>query len=151
MWLQCLLGGNSCGNKSRHARCFIYSRLHTYQHVVFTLRRHCYHVWHHRDKPEDIGYPPVEGPDPKKVSQADKPKPDIWAALVNNVLKNPFIWGMALTYFFIYVVRQVRAGAWVFLCYCFDGQLLLDRVRDVCVWYGPCGRMSGCMRERAMP
>jgi hypothetical protein len=23
-------------------------------------------------------------------------------------LKNPFIWGMALTYFFIYVVRQVR-------------------------------------------
>ncbi len=40
--------------------------------------------------------------------QASKPKPDIWAALVNNVLKNPFIWGMALTYFFIYVVRQVR-------------------------------------------
>jgi hypothetical protein len=27
--------------------------------------------------------------------------------LVNNVLKNPFIWGMALTYFFIYIVRQV--------------------------------------------
>jgi hypothetical protein len=37
--------------------------------------------------------------------------------LVNNVLKNPFIWGMALTYFFIYIVRQVRGrgegqGVW---------------------------------------
>jgi hypothetical protein len=27
--------------------------------------------------------------------------------LMTNVLKNPFIWGMALTYFFIYIVRQV--------------------------------------------
>lgn len=47
--------------------------------------------------------------------------------LVQNVLKNPYIWGMALTYFFIYVVRQgvtswfvfylmqVRAN---FLCWC---------------------------------
>lgn len=49
--------------------------------------------------------------------QAAKPKPDIWGALVNNVLKNPFIWGMALTYFFIYVVRQVGAlgRVWVLL------------------------------------
>jgi hypothetical protein len=37
----------------------------------------------------------------------EKPKVDIMGALVNTVLKNPFIWGMALTYFFIYVVRQV--------------------------------------------
>jgi hypothetical protein len=36
---------------------------------------------------------------------------DIWGALVNNVLKNPFIWGMALTYFFIYVVRQVSISS----------------------------------------
>ena len=26
--------------------------------------------------------------------------------LVTTVLKNPYIWGMALTYFFIYVIRQ---------------------------------------------
>ena len=25
---------------------------------------------------------------------------------MENVLKNPYIWGMALTYFFIYVIRQ---------------------------------------------
>ncbi len=49
----------------------------------------------------------MEPGEAKPQSKADKPKPDIWAALVNNVLKNPFIWGMALTYFFIYVVRQV--------------------------------------------
>jgi len=69
-----------------------------------------------KDKPEDCGYPPVEGPDPKKVAaKADsKPKPDIWSALVNNVLKNPFIWGMALTYFFIYVVRQGVTSWFVF-------------------------------------
>lgn len=26
--------------------------------------------------------------------------------LIKTVLKNPYIWGMALTYFFIYVIRQ---------------------------------------------
>ena len=31
---------------------------------------------------------------------------DVLQVLVKTVLKNPFIWGMALTYFFIYVVRQ---------------------------------------------
>jgi len=34
--------------------------------------------------------------------------------LVNNVLKNPFIWGMALTYFFIYIVRQGVTSWFVF-------------------------------------
>lgn len=64
-----------------------------------------------KDKPEDIGYPPVE-PVSEKAAAAgkDKPKPSVLKQLVNNVLKNPFIWGMALTYFFIYVVRQVRQG-----------------------------------------
>ncbi|EFJ46805.1 hypothetical protein VOLCADRAFT_92625 [Volvox carteri f. nagariensis] len=65
-----------------------------------------------RDKPEDIGYPPVEPTDGGKQSAdkkaAEKPKADIWGALMNSVLKNPFIWGMALTYFFIYVVRQEK-------------------------------------------
>lgn len=44
----------------------------------------------------------------KGKGKAEKPKADIWGSLLNSVLKNPFIWGMALTYFFIYVVRQVR-------------------------------------------
>ena len=35
---------------------------------------------------------------------AQKPSP---LHVLRIVLKNPFIWGMALTYFFIYVVRQV--------------------------------------------
>ena len=33
-------------------------------------------------------------------------KETLMSLLLNNVLKNPYIWGMALTYFFIYVVRQ---------------------------------------------
>lgn len=45
---------------------------------------------------------------------APKPKPDIWRSLVDKVLKNPFIWGMALTYFFIYVVRQGVTSWFVF-------------------------------------
>lgn len=70
-----------------------------------------------KDKPEDIGYPPVEEVD--KIRQkagpaADKPKTDIWKALLENVLKNPFIWGMALTYFFIYIVRQGVTSWFVF-------------------------------------
>ena len=58
---------------------------------------------------------PLQDTKPKEQIQKEKqgekaeenPKPSIWQALVNNVLKNPYIWGMALTYFFIYVVRQV--------------------------------------------
>ncbi len=51
----------------------------------------------------------MEPTDTKKDGKKDdkKPKADIWNSLLNSVLKNPFIWGMALTYFFIYVVRQV--------------------------------------------
>lgn len=49
---------------------------------------------------------PVSEAKPK--AKDDKPKADLWNSLLNNVLKNPFIWGMALTYFFVYVVRQVR-------------------------------------------
>ena len=65
-----------------------------------------------RDKPEDIGAPPVEPP--VELAPSDKGgkdngnKPSLLEMLVQNVLKNPFIWGMALTYFFIYVVRQVK-------------------------------------------
>jgi hypothetical protein len=45
-----------------------------------------------RDKPEDVGFPPVE-PVAAKKSDAKK-KPDVLKQLVNTVLKNPFIWGM---------------------------------------------------------
>ena len=61
-----------------------------------------------RDKPEDLGFPPVEPAAAKPKS--DKAKPNVLKQLVNTVLKNPFIWGMALTYFFIYIVRQVCTG-----------------------------------------
>eukprot|EP00195_Chlamydomonas_chlamydogama_P013869 CAMPEP_0202900640 /NCGR_PEP_ID=MMETSP1392-20130828/11956_1 /ASSEMBLY_ACC=CAM_ASM_000868 /TAXON_ID=225041 /ORGANISM="Chlamydomonas chlamydogama, Strain SAG 11-48b" /LENGTH=469 /DNA_ID=CAMNT_0049587075 /DNA_START=389 /DNA_END=1797 /DNA_ORIENTATION=- len=68
-----------------------------------------------RDKPEDIGFPPVEPVSSKpKGEEKKKDDVDIWSALVNNVLKNPFIWGMALTYFFIYVVRQGVTSWFVF-------------------------------------
>lgn len=59
-----------------------------------------------KDKPEDLGFPPVE-PVAAKPKGQEKEKPNVLKQLVNNVLKNPFIWGMALTYFFIYIVRQV--------------------------------------------
>uniref|UniRef100_A0A7R9V7P4 Major facilitator superfamily (MFS) profile domain-containing protein n=1 Tax=Chlamydomonas euryale TaxID=1486919 RepID=A0A7R9V7P4_9CHLO len=69
-----------------------------------------------KDKPEDIGYPPVEPVQDKPKKQDDKKadSPGIWDSLLNNVLKNPFIWGMALTYFFIYVVRQGVTSWFVF-------------------------------------
>ncbi|GIL82636.1 hypothetical protein Vretimale_8235 [Volvox reticuliferus] len=67
-----------------------------------------------RDKPEDLGYPAVEPTDSKPKKKDEKPKADIWGSLMNSVLKNPFIWGMALTYFFIYVVRQGVTSWFVF-------------------------------------
>eukprot|EP00191_Tetraselmis_sp_GSL018_P003122 CAMPEP_0177601082 /NCGR_PEP_ID=MMETSP0419_2-20121207/14035_1 /TAXON_ID=582737 /ORGANISM="Tetraselmis sp., Strain GSL018" /LENGTH=525 /DNA_ID=CAMNT_0019094255 /DNA_START=772 /DNA_END=2349 /DNA_ORIENTATION=+ len=82
-----------------------------------------------RDSPESVGYPPVEAPAKEKEQQqppeggakeegltkADKPKAEAGSEekemtllenLYKNVLSNPYIWGMAITYFFIYVVRQ---------------------------------------------
>ena len=41
-------------------------------------------------------------------------KETLMSLLLNNVLKNPYIWGMALTYFFIYVVRQGVTSWFVF-------------------------------------
>ncbi|GFR44243.1 hypothetical protein Agub_g5444 [Astrephomene gubernaculifera] len=71
-----------------------------------------------RDKPEDVGHPPVEPVSEAAAgghgSSASKPKADIWGSLVKHVLKNPYIWGMALTYFFIYVVRQGVTSWFVF-------------------------------------
>jgi len=82
-----------------------------------------------RDSPESVGFPPVEAPrkaavkEPKKEAAAEEAKPKEEAEagkgkqgeekeltllqnLYQNVLSNPYIWGMAITYFFIYVVRQ---------------------------------------------
>lgn len=68
-----------------------------------------------RDSPEQLGYPPVEVVAVKKKADgSDAPKESLLTLLVNNVLKNPFIWGMALTYFFIYVVRQGVTSWFVF-------------------------------------
>ena len=45
---------------------------------------------------------------------APQQKESLLSLLLNNVLKNPYIWGMALTYFFIYVVRQGVTSWFVF-------------------------------------
>jgi hypothetical protein len=76
----------------------------------FSRPKSCCCLPRSKDKPEDLGFPPVEPAAAKPADGKDKPKPDVLKQLVNNVLKNPFIWGMALTYFFIYIVRQVRTG-----------------------------------------
>lgn len=69
-----------------------------------------------RDSPEQSGFPPVEVVEKAKpkADGSEAPKESLLTLLVNNVLKNPFIWGMALTYFFIYVVRQGVTSWFVF-------------------------------------
>ena len=69
-----------------------------------------------RDSPEAVGYPPVETVQakPKEKDGSDAPKESLMSLLLNNVLKNPFIWGMAFTYFFVYVVRQGVTSWFVF-------------------------------------
>ncbi|KAK9864915.1 hypothetical protein WJX84_009121 [Apatococcus fuscideae] len=68
-----------------------------------------------RDSPEKIGYPPIEiVAKAKKEDGKAEAKETLMSLLLNNVLKNPYIWGMALTYFFIYVVRQGVTSWFVF-------------------------------------
>ncbi|KAK9819760.1 hypothetical protein WJX72_002066 [[Myrmecia] bisecta] len=69
-----------------------------------------------RDSPEAIGYPPVEIVEGKAqaAGEEDQPKESLMTLLVNNVLKNPYIWMLAITYFFIYVVRQGVTSWFVF-------------------------------------
>ena len=50
----------------------------------------------------------------KKDTSGNEQKESLLTWLVQNVLKNPYIWGMALTYFFIYVVRQGVTSWFVF-------------------------------------
>lgn len=73
--------------------------------------------------PEEAGFPPVEDVDaaPAKPAGADDGPAKGAAAerglvqmLVEDVLKNPKIWGLAFTYFFIYVVRQGVTSWFVF-------------------------------------
>lgn len=65
-----------------------------------------------RDSPEARGYYPVEAPEKKPETaekQGQKEEPEQLSLLDNlfqNVLSNPFIWGLAFTYFCVYVVRQ---------------------------------------------
>jgi MFS transporter, OPA family, sugar phosphate sensor protein UhpC len=62
-----------------------------------------------KDCPEDKGFPPVEpeskGRNDTKAVNASNDQTLI-QNLFNNVLSNPFIWGLAFTYFCVYVVRQ---------------------------------------------
>jgi len=62
-----------------------------------------------KDSPEDRGFPPVESE--SKISLVVQPSADaaeqtLIQNLLNNVLSNPFIWGLAFTYFCVYIVRQ---------------------------------------------
>lgn len=50
----------------------------------------------------------------KQDAGGNEQKESLLQLLVKNVLKNPYIWGMALTYFFIYVVRQGVTSWFVF-------------------------------------
>jgi hypothetical protein len=57
-----------------------------------------------RDSPEAIGYPPIEEIEVAKTknadgsdSEADEEKKSLMTLLVENVLRNPYIWGMVCT------------------------------------------------------
>lgn len=69
-----------------------------------------------RDSPEAIGLPPVEARKEAaaKAGEPEKPKESLVSLLVNDCLKNPFVVGLALTYFFVYVVRQGVTSWFVF-------------------------------------
>ena len=74
-----------------------------------------------RETPEAAGFPPVEAdpappapPGAEGEAAAGAPKQGLKEILVDTVLKNPYIWGMAFTYFFIYIIRQGVTSWFVF-------------------------------------
>lgn len=69
-----------------------------------------------RDSPESAGFLPVEVVKPKEPEADGTPakKESLVDLLVNDCLKNPYVVGLALTYFFIYVVRQGVTSWFVF-------------------------------------
>jgi sugar phosphate permease len=73
-----------------------------------------------KESPVSAGYSPVEEEEEAVATKEDgetvvpESKQSIKEILFNNVLRNPFIWGMAFTYFFIYVIRQGVTSWFVF-------------------------------------
>lgn len=68
-----------------------------------------------KDSPESAGFPPVEAGSTKAKPEKDNGKKEsLLDLLVNDCLKNPFVVGLAITYFFIYIVRQGVTSWFVF-------------------------------------
>ncbi len=76
-----------------------------------------------RDSPESIGLPPVDAyrgePDEEEKVKEEKEPDDglsTWQRLRKYVLSNPYVWLLAVSYFFIYFVRAgVSSWSHVFL------------------------------------
>jgi len=76
-----------------------------------------------RDSPEAAGFPPVELPEKKILKQANSTdaqesvaaepeKLSVMDNLMQNVLSNPSVWVLAMTFFCVYIVRQ-GVGSWI--------------------------------------
>ena len=78
-----------------------------------------------KDSPESVGFDPVDvgasaatkskdedGSD--ETGEATPEKESLVDLLINDCLKNPFVVGLAITYFFVYVVRQGITSWFVF-------------------------------------
>ncbi|KAA8498606.1 putative hexose phosphate transport protein [Porphyridium purpureum] len=76
-----------------------------------------------RDSPEDVGLPPVDPVDQSEREKAAPKDGDAPAAklsmretLFKHVLSNPYVWLLALSYFFVYFVRQgISSWAYIYL------------------------------------
>lgn len=72
-----------------------------------------------RDGPESVGLPPVDvyrndlSAESKRVEKDDTP---LMEKLLKHVFSNPYVWLLAISYFFVYFVRQgVSSWAHIFL------------------------------------
>ncbi len=61
----------------------------------------CAVFWQIRDTPESLGLPPVD----PEITPTSKERLSVRELLVDNVLRNPYVLMLAISYFFVYVVR----------------------------------------------
>lgn len=69
-----------------------------------------------RDTPQSIGLPPIEKyrNDYKDIVSTSSQNEGFWSIFSQYILKNKYIWFLAIAYFFIYVVR-IGIGDWTAL------------------------------------
>jgi len=99
-----------------------------------------------RDTPQSLGLPAIEkfkNDYPNKTFTKEKSELSVKEILFNYVLKNPYIWILAISYFFIYIIRTA-VNDWTILYYT-EVKNYSHMTAGFCVLWFEIGGLVGCL------